>query len=141
MSKLKLLTIGVVLLVLLVVVGAVFAGTLASFDNPRVANCNLDTLKISGTLRIGDTVYVEEYINGELNTRFTGRAGAYSGYVSYFGMSNYPYSWDFQLSFKDSSGATIEQYALEGTCTAEDVGQVTFTEVELDAEDTGLNLS
>src|SRR5215207_8556192 len=110
MSKLKLLAFGSVLFVMLVMVGAVFAGTRAIFDNPRVTVCNLDTLTISGTLRISDTVYVEEFINGELNTRFTGRAGAYSGYVSYFGMSNYPYSWEFQLSFKDSSGATIEQY-------------------------------
>ena len=141
MSKLKLLSISGVLLVLFAVAGAVFAGTLATFDNPRVAICNLDTIRISGTLRIGDTVYVEEYINGELNNRFTGQAGAYSGYVSYFGLSSYPYSFEFLLSFKDKSGAIIEQYALEGTCTGEDAGQATFTEVELDNPDNSMNLS
>ena len=134
MSKLKLLTVGGLLLVGVMIAGWVFAGTLARFDNPRVTVCNLDTLTISGTLRIGDTVYVEEYINGELNTTFTGQAGAYSGYVSYFGLSNYPYSWQFLLSFKDSSSKVIEQYAIEGECTDENQGKATFTEVELDTD-------
>ena len=34
-----------------------------------------------------------------------------------------------------------KQYALEGTCTDEDTGQATFTEVELDNPDNSMNLS
>ena len=134
MSKFKLLIVGCILLLVFMVAGAVFAGTLAIFDNPRVTVCNLDTLTVSGTLRIGDTVYVEEYVDGELNTTFTGSAGAYSGYVSYFGLSNYPYSWEFFMSFKNSSGEVIEKYVLEGTCTAENEGKATFGEIDLDSD-------
>jgi hypothetical protein len=137
MSKLKLFAVGV--MCLLVLVGAVLAGTRAVFDNPRVTVCNLDTLSVSGTLRISETVYVEEYIEGKLNTTFTGSAGAYSGYVSYFEMSSYPYSWKFLLSFKNN-GTVVEQYAIEGSCTAEDVGTVTFKEVQLESNNS-LNLS
>lgn len=136
MSKSKLFSLSAMLLtlvLLLLVVSSVFAGSLASFDNPRVTACSLSGITIAGTLRIGDTVYVEEYLNDNLSNTFTGAAGAYSGYVAYYNSaSSLPYSWRTVFSFKDSSGTITEQYVLEGDCSAVDTGTATFREVELD---------
>ena len=108
-------------------------GELATFDNPELAACNLGGLSIRGTLTIATTVYVEEYLNGNLRNRFTGQGGRYSGYVSRFNAGQYPYDFTTMLIFKESDGSVIEQYAIEGDCTAEDTGSVKFYEVEQDA--------
>ena len=121
----------VAIAIILVIGSVVLAGQLASFDNPTVTACSLDGLKVSGTLIVSDTVHVEEYIEGNLNTTFTGRAGRYGGYVSYFSIGDYPYDWKATLSFKNTGGDIIEQYSLEVTCTALDKGTVTFREVDL----------
>ncbi|MDQ7027435.1 MAG: hypothetical protein Q9P01_15885 [Anaerolineae bacterium] len=133
MSKSKLFSLSAVLLALfLLAVTSVFAGNRASFDNPRVTTCSVSGITIAGTLRLSDTVYVEEYLNDNLTNTFTGAAGAYSGYVAYYSASSLPYTWRTVLSFKDSSGILLEQYVLEGDCSAVDTGTVTFREVELD---------
>jgi hypothetical protein len=136
MLKNKWFTIGgvlVALVSLMVMGGAMFDGSLATFDNPTLAACNMTGLTVSGKLTLGATAYVEEYLEGNLKTRFTGRAGSYSGYVSRFNVSSYPIEWKAVISFRDGSGNNTEQYELAVTCSSENAGEVTFSEVELDA--------
>ena len=133
----KLISFGSIVLMcvlLLAAVGSVYAGSLASFDNPRVTACSESGLTVSGTLRIGATVYVEEYLNDDLNNTFTGSAGTYSGYVAYYSADALPYTWRTVLSFKDGNGAIVEQYVLEGECHEANQGTVRFREVEVDTQ-------
>jgi hypothetical protein len=135
MSRKKLFGLGTVFLLcvlLLAAVGSVYAGSLAQFDNPRVTACSLSGLTVSGTLRIGATVHVEEYLNDQLLKTFAGSAGTYSGYVAYYNADALPYTWRTVLSFKNSSGEIIEQYVLEGECREVNQGTVRFREVEVD---------
>ena len=120
------------LVMLLLTPAVIYAGTLATFDNPTLTECSLNGLRVTGRLTIRDAAFVEEYVDGELINTFTGPSGQYNGYVSFNPASAYPYTWKTVLTFKDSSGDIVEQYALSGDCTAENTGTVKWEEIELD---------
>ena len=130
----KIFTTIIVLVVTLIVIPSVLASHFISFTGPTIATCSLTSVSITGSFTFSaggdaDITYAETIDGSPIGSGDLADTGTFTSYnYDPFTAASFPY--DFSAIWavvSRSTGDTLEEYELSGTCTGADTGTVSFT--------------